>query len=311
MDNEIATLYQQTTTIVTKASLFLNVLRPKTSASDDPSSNVLLTSLAGGVSVGQALKAQLNSAATKPTDLKFSFSSALPTVLSALNPAPLLTFVGTTAALPFKLIRDVITGTNPVQEFADFPKELEAVFSSIAVPLVHLPFFLANQLEVALTVLPTLQMINKARGALENIEKALGDYFFSDGYTTVDGEKIALPTQSQKSGVEFVRNAVRIPIEAGLDIEYDLVNRTQTTVPAMVFGTASAPSDAQKKKLITWMKGFADQAEATTTSAVEGLVLGAGSAKTNSLIAAAAGTAAGIMARKATQHVFLAEIERG
>ena len=309
MDNEIATLYQQTTTIITKASLFLNVLRPKTSASDNPGSNVLLTSLAGGVSVGQALKAQLNSAATKPTDLKFSFSSALPTVLSAINPAPLLTFVGSTAALPFKLIRDIITGTNPVQEFADFPRELEAVFASIAVPLVHLPFFLANQIEVALTVLPTLQMINHARGALENIEKALGDYFFSDGYTTVDGEKIALPTQSQKSGVEFVRNAVRIPIEAGLDIEYDLVNRTQTTVPVMVFGAAAA--DAQKKKLISWMKGFADQAESATTSAVEGLVLGAGSAKTNALIAAAAGTAAGIMARKATQQVFLAEIERG
>jgi len=300
MDNEIATLYQQATTIVTKASFFLNLFRPRVNAADDPSSNVLLSSLVGGVTVGQALTAQLKSPATKPSDLKFSFSSALPTVLSAVDPAPLLSFVGSTAALPFKLIRDVITGTNPAQEFTDFPKELEAVLAGIAKPLVNLPFFLVNQLEVALTVLPTLQMIKKAPGALDNIESALSAYFFAGGYTTIDGEKIAMPSPSQKSGVEFVRNAVRIPLEAGLDIEYDLV-------PVLVFG--AAPTAADKQKLVTWMKGFADQAESAATSAVEGLVLGAGAAKTNALIGAAAGTAAGTMARKATQQVFLAELE--
>ncbi|HVN28436.1 MAG TPA: hypothetical protein VMT64_08125 [Candidatus Binataceae bacterium] len=307
MDNEIATLYQQATTIVTKASFFLNLFRPRVNAADDPSSNVLLSSLVGGVTVGQALTAQLKSPATKPSDLKFSFSSALPTVLSAVDPAPLLSFVGSTAALPFKLIRDVITGTNPAQEFTDFPKELEAVLAGIAKPLVNLPFFLVNQLEVALTVLPTLQMIKKAPGALDNIESALSAYFFAGGYTTIDGEKIAMPSPSQKSGVEFVRNAVRIPLEAGLDIEYDLKMRVGTTVPARVFG--NAPTEDQQKKLVTWMKGFADQAESAATSAVEGLVLGAGAAKTNALIGAAAGTAAGTMARKATQQVFLAELE--
>jgi hypothetical protein len=49
-------------------------------------------------------------------------------------------------------------------------------------------------------------------------------------------------------------------------------------------------------------------AEAAVTSSVEELVSGIGSFQLNSLIAAAAGTYAGTLACKATQHVFLLEV---
>jgi hypothetical protein len=45
------------------------------------------------------------------------------------------------------------------------------------------------------------------------------------------------------------------------------------------------------------------------TSAVEEACLGVSTFQTNALIAASAGTFAGTAARKATQHVFLAELE--
>ena len=98
---------------------------------------------------------------------------------------------------------------------------------------------------------------------------------------------------------------MRIPIEAGADVEYNLKNRI-ANAKILVFG--NSPTEAQAAKLTSWMKGFAANAEAVTTAAVEGLVLGAGMAQTNSLIGAACGTAAGTIARKATQHVFLREL---
>ena len=56
------------------------------------------------------------------------------------------------------------------------------------------------------------------------------------------------------------------------------------------------------------MQGFAANAESATTAAVETLILGASSVQTNSLIGAACGTAAGTIAKKATQHVYLEEL---
>jgi hypothetical protein len=57
-----------------------------------------------------------------------------------------------------------------------------------------------------------------------------------------------------------------------------------------------------------WFKGFATMAESGVTAAVEETLLGIGTFQGNRLIAASAGVYAGTAARKATQHVFLAEL---
>ena len=85
----------------------------------------------------------------------------------------------------------------------------------------------------------------------------------------------------------------------------DIELRLKTAI-GLVFGPNA--TDDQKKKLISWMQGFAANAESVTTSAVETLILGASSVQTNSLIGAASGTAAGTIAKKATQHVYLEEL---
>jgi len=321
MSDDLGTLYQEATNVVTKASFFLNLFRPTTGAGDNPAGNVTLTSLLHGSTVQQLLINQLKDPQqTVPSSLKLVFANPLSSVLSTDLPASFLQFFGTVASLPFKLIKDVITGSDPIAELQDLPQQLSGSLSNLAAPLAHLPMLLINQLEVALSVLPTLQMLKQSGAALTHIDEAVGQYFFAGGFTTIDGDKIAPPQltdvasndlktlkslASQKSGADYIRNAVRLPIEAGTDVEYDLPNRLNNA-PIQVFG--NNPTAAEKQKVLTWMKGYAAQAEAAATTTVEGVVLGAGPSKTNSLIGAAAGSAAGTMARKAAQHVFLREL---
>ncbi len=323
MNADVAHIYQYATTIITKASLFLNVMRPSMGGQDDPSQNLRLTTSTQETVSAELIRQLKDSNIVSPSAIGLIFATALPIVLDGANQGgqgSLLGFVGTSAALPFKLIRDVVTGKDPLGEIQSLPGELRGALSQMAPSLFHLSFLLVNQVEVALSVLPTLQMFKQSEAAMANVEKALGDYFFTDGFATIDGDRISRPQftdvatgdlrtlkslVSQKSGADFVRNAVRIPIEAGADVEYDLQKRLAHAM-TKVFG--AAPTATQHEKLRSWMKGFASNAESTTTAAVEALVLGAGAAQSNSLIGAASGTAAGTIARKATQHVFLREL---
>jgi hypothetical protein len=241
-------------------------------------------------------------------------------VLNTELSSSFLSFFGTAASLPFKLIKDVVTGTDPMAELQDFPNQVSGFLEHMAAPLEYLPTLLINQVEVALSVLPTLHMLTQSGAALAYIDDAIGMYFFAGGFTTIDGDKIAAPQltdvadddlktlkslASQKSGADYLRNAVRLPIEAGADVEYGLQQALADAIK-LVFG--DNPTKEQSQKVVTWMKGYASQAEAAATTTVEAAVLGAGAAKTNSLIGAAAGTAAGTLARKAAQAVFLAEV---
>jgi hypothetical protein len=152
--------------------------------------------------------------------------------------------------------------------------------------------------------------------------KAVGDavlkYFFTtDGYQTVDGTKLVSPVQLSDIDLQalghlksifagtaerYVRDLVRLTVEAADDARYnDLPQRYQVMLQRV--GDQNAP------KYESWFKGFSSIAEAAVTSAVEEACLGVSTFQTNSLIAASAGTFAGTAARKATQHVFLAELE--
>ncbi len=330
MDQGLASLYQYATKVITRASMFLNVARPAIKGWADPSGNVLLTTTSNNP-IGAELKSELQSAATAPSLIQLAFGSPLLDVLTAANTPnnddsnAISQIVFPLATLPFKLVQDVVTGKPQtiLDEVTSFPKQVKATLAGATrqIPLFNLPFALINQIDVALSVLPTLQMFKNGPAALQNIDNAFKAYWFGDGFTTVDGDTISRPRNKQtstadtnilrtllgpQSGADQVRNAVRITIEAGADIEYDLKKRIDTAV-GIVF-PQDPPGGAGRKKLISWMQGFAENAEAATTSAVETLVLGGGPVQTNSLIAAAAGTAAGTAAKKAVQHVYLTEL---
>ncbi len=152
--------------------------------------------------------------------------------------------------------------------------------------------------------------------------KAVGDavlaYFFTtDGYQTVDGTKLVSPVQLPDIDLQalghlkslfggtaerYVRDLVRLMVEAADDARYNDLPRRYRVMLQRV-GDQKAP------KYASWFKGFSSMAEAAVTSAVEEACLGVSTFQTNSLIAASAGTFAGTAARKAMQHVFLAELE--
>ena len=164
----------------------------------------------------------------------------------------------------------------------------------------------------------------------ERIVEGWKQYFFGDaGYATVDGISIVAPGHagllarleplelspkgfqqslnglrgllSERSAEQYVRDLIRIVVEVGGDQKYRLSARLEKL-------TTLVPDQAKAKR---WFKGAASMAESLVTSAVEEVALGVAQFQTNPVLAAAAATYAGTAARKATQHVFLAEATVG
>ena len=174
---------------------------------------------------------------------------------------------------------------------------------------------LASQFSILVSFATTATRLPTDGG--KAVEDAVLKYFFtSDGYTTVDGTKLVSPVQLSSIDLQaagqlkstfagtaerYVRDLVRIMVEAADDARYDdLPKRYQATLELV---------GDKRPKYESWFKGFSSMAEAAVTSAVEEACLGVSTFQTNSLIAASAGTFAGTAARKATQHVFLSELE--
>jgi hypothetical protein len=107
---------------------------------------------------------------------------------------------------------------------------------------------------------------------------------------------------TEKTGVAYLRDLIDLTVDAAGDVQYDLRKRYSGIT------TGTQLSAAQKQVATRWFKGFGAMAEAAVISSVEEVVSGVASFQLNPLIAAAAGTYAGTIARKATQHVFLLEV---
>jgi hypothetical protein len=177
--------------------------------------------------------------------------------------------------------------------------------------------FASNQFAIGLSLVSTLKNLLKP-DLLKSILTAYSQYFFADGgYQTVDGMQIAAPVQwgnlasdhaslkgylSQKTGVAYLRDLIDLTVDAAGDVQYDLRKRYNR------IATDTRLTAAQKRVAARWFKGFGAMAEGAVTSSVEEVVSGVASFQLNPLIAAAAGTYAGTVARKATQHVFLLEV---
>jgi hypothetical protein len=107
---------------------------------------------------------------------------------------------------------------------------------------------------------------------------------------------------TQKTGVGYLRDLIDLTVDAAGDVQYDLRKRYSS------IAAGKRLTVAQKEVATRWFKGFGAMAEGAVTSSVEEVVSGLASLQLNPLIAAAAGTYAGTVARKATQHVFLLEL---
>jgi len=322
MDQAVGTPYQSALQIVTKASGFLNLFKVNNPPGDQ---KVVIESTTSNP-VGQELIRQLQSNQPFPKSLKLKFPKDFLKLLSdeKKTGTDILEGLVTGAAkLPVKLIIDILNGKDPLGDIFGLLAEIPDFFKEAAPASLQLPFIIVNQVEIALSVLPTIHMFKNTVNSVGKIEDALSQYFFTDdGYQTIDGDAIKRPDLSkvstsdfatlkslvsQKSAVDYVRNSVRITIDAGADAEYNLPTLFDQAYRKVWPG--QPVQSPNKDRLIGWMKGFASMAESAATSAVEALILGAGAAQTNSVIGAAAGTAAGTMARKATQYVYLKELQ--
>lgn len=177
---------------------------------------------------------------------------------------------------------------------------------------------LASQLSILVSFATTAATLPVKAGPA--IEDALLRYFFvPEGYETVEGTRIVAPIHlsdvdlqqmgqlkavfSERNAERYVRDLVRLMVEAASDARYWDLKRRYATVLQLL------DDNDQRTKYANWFKGFSSMAEAAVTASVEEACLGVSSFQSNALIAASAGTFAGTAARKATQHVFLSELE--
>lgn len=183
---------------------------------------------------------------------------------------------------------------------------------------------LQRQLGIALSFVTTLKNLGNVH-FWENISAAHMQYFFRDnGFVTVDGIPILPPMHfgaaqlfdpatlhvdlanikgllSEKTANRYVRDVIRVTVEAADDVRYDSLRSRFAQIPGKVGATNT-------EKAVRWFKGVSSLAESLVTSAVEEACLGVAQFQTSALIAASAGTYAGTAARKAAQHVFLREL---
>jgi hypothetical protein len=171
----------------------------------------------------------------------------------------------------------------------------------------------------------------------KEVEKALLDYFFKkEGYQTIDGSNIVSPVHlsdivatvpasgtsgsggldqlknlfSKATAEQYERDVIRVTVEAAYDTARGLRKSYKTTETDLQNLKKDPPQkDAIEKKFVNWFRGFSAMAESTAMRAVEVATLGVSEFQTNSLIAAAAGTFAGTVARKLAQDAFLKVLE--
>lgn len=274
------------------------------------------------------LDQMLNDSIGIPENLKFDFPALLDVVdLTSLleQPNPIRTIFDIFVDRPGEVIRRLIEAKHPAERKAAIESLLEWDPSGDlrAITNTFQPF-IERQFSIALSFVTTLK--NLGDPALwKGIPAAYMTYFFGEhGFITVDGipllppmhfgemipfDPIALTVEfdkvkgllSEKTADRYVRDLIRITVEAAEDARYGL--RPRYTDLLIRVG------DGRHAKAARWFKGIASLAEALVTSAVEEVVLGVAQFETNALIAASAATYAGTAARKAAQHVFLRELE--
>jgi hypothetical protein len=269
----------------------------------------------------------LNDRIEIPKELKFDFPALLDLLdLTSLleQPNPLSAILDIFVDRPGDVIRRLIEAKHPAERKAAIKSLFEwNRAEDVRVIANTIGPFIERQFSIALSFVTTLKNLGDPT-LWKGIPDAYITYFFgANGFTTVDGIPILPPMHfgdiipldpvtltvefdkvkgllSEKTADRYVRDLIRITVEAAEDARYELRTRYSSLLVRV--------GDARKAKATRWFKGISSLAEALVTSAVEEVVLGVAQFETNALIAASAATYAGTAARKAAQHVFLGEL---
>lgn len=218
-----------------------------------------------------------------------------------------------------------------------------AVFSSDMVD--RLQQVMGSDGGTALPLATIMQAIQRSRDTLRNVEQipsgieaGLMAYFFNrNGYATVDetsvvapahlsdltaavptvvegvaaGKGLSLPPQlggffSKATAEHYLRDITRVVVESAYDAGRALRPRYDAAKTRLldVKPKAGTPEHTVAK-FISWFRGFGSLAESAAMRAVEVGTQGVSEFQTNPLIAAAAGSFAGAVARKLAQDSFL------
>lgn len=233
----------------------------------------------------------------------------------------------TTPGLP--QILQLIPGAGPFLEDIEgllkdlLTLNLPGLLGNAAKLIPDLVGFVGQQLGLGLSLLALLgEAASGKDGIASAVHQGYQDYFFNEGFKTLEGGLIVPPTAgsakssesvselgaefrsliSRKTGEQYARDLIRITGEATGDAFFHLQAR---------YTKLNARNDAVGVQIQSWFKGFANLAESTVTSAVEEATQGVAAFSTNPLIAASLGTFAGVAARKATQDAALWEFGIG
>jgi hypothetical protein len=200
---------------------------------------------------------------------------------------------------------------------------LPGLLDDAAKVLPDLIGFVGQQLGLGLSLIALFgEAVNGKDGITTAVHQGYQDYFFNNGFKTLEGGLIMPPSAgstqsteslsalgaefrgliSRRTGDQYARDLIRIAGEATGDAFFHLKPRQDQLLRR---------TDAVGTQLQSWFKGFANLAESTVTSAVEEATQGVAAFSTNPLIAASLGTFAGVAARKATQDAALWEFGIG
>jgi len=248
----------------------------------------------------------------------------------------------------FEQQRDAIANLIAARDPAGLRDAVRALFQQVSGGITgsstkdsvsRLQQFIGNDLGTALpftTMIGALQQgLGNVAGVPESVERALLDYFFRpEGYKTLDGESLASPVHlsdvgsgiatatsagSPAAGLQalkgllstptaerYIRDLTRVIVDSAYDVARGLGDRDGTK--GLYGGVVSRLSN--QKKFVAWYRGFASMAESVAIRAVEVGTQGVSQFQTNPLIAAAAGSFAGSVARKFAEDSFLTMVRK-
>jgi len=229
-----------------------------------------------------------------------------------------LPFLGPRAAA----LSDLITARDP----NSIKNAGQQLFSNVSLWDKLKPFIGADPgAIIPLATIDSAVPVNKQANVVVDTERALRDYFFKKtGYETVDGASVVAPIHlsdvadtvteasplknmlSQATAERYLRDTIRVALES----TYDSVRDLRDGYKDIKTKLKNRQPDNQKKvaveqKFINWFRGFSSTAESASMRAVEVATQGVSEFQTNPLIAAAAGSFAGTVARKVAQDSFL------
>ncbi len=190
----------------------------------------------------------------------------------------------------------------------------------------------------AATVLPLATIVNAVQVNLENasqvpkgIVQGLHAYFFTTaGFPTIDGATVVAPIHlsglvkagssdapdlaglrqlkdlfAKATAEHYIRDITRIIVESAYDAGRGLSQLRDEITPRLRALKDPPKQDTIVSKFLVWLRGFSSMAESASMRAVEVATQGVSQFQTNPLIAAAAGSFAGTVARKLAQDSFL------